>query len=145
MLKVLIAEDSLILADILETFLEMGGYEVCGVAATVSEAVALADLHKPDLAVLDYRMANGEFGSAIRKRLKDKVTMGILYASGDPLDNKLTMEDGEAYIQKPYGLYDILQALSIVRAIKMKKNAYVLPFPANLRILKGPVDERRSA
>ena len=114
MVKVLIAEDSILLADMLEDFLESQGFEVCGIASTVTEAVMLADLHQPDIAIFDYRLANGEFGSQIRPLLKDKLKMRILYASGDPLDKKLNHDDGDAYIQKPYGLYDLIRSIGVV-------------------------------
>ena len=57
MLRVLIAEDDLMIADLAEEILIDAGYEVCGIARTVAEAVALAHKHKPDLAVLDFRLA----------------------------------------------------------------------------------------
>jgi DNA-binding response OmpR family regulator len=59
MLKVLIAEDQLIMAELLEIVLADSGYEVCGIARTVDEAVALGELHKFDLAVLDVQLAKG--------------------------------------------------------------------------------------
>jgi ActR/RegA family two-component response regulator len=55
MLRVLIAEDDLMIADALTT----NGYEVYGVASSVEGAVALGRLHRPDLAVIDMRLANG--------------------------------------------------------------------------------------
>ena len=67
MKKVLIAEDNVLIADMLEDFLVSGGYEVCGIARTVDEAVALADLHKPDLAVLDFRLADGGYGRKLAR------------------------------------------------------------------------------
>jgi len=45
MLKVLIAEDELLIADLLEEALVANGYEVCGIARTVDEAVALEALN----------------------------------------------------------------------------------------------------
>ncbi len=69
MLKVLIAEDELMIADLLEETLIMSGYEVCGIARTVDQAVALAELHKPDLAVLDVRLARGGRGPEIARQL----------------------------------------------------------------------------
>jgi response regulator of citrate/malate metabolism len=65
-LKVLIAEDDLMIADIAEEILIEHGYEVCGIARTVAEAVTLAQQHKPDLAVLDLRLADG--GWALRSQ-----------------------------------------------------------------------------
>lgn len=138
MLKVLIAEDSAMLADCLEDFLNWKGFKVCGIARTVDEAVSLADLHRPDLAVLDFRLANGTFGSEIRPRLEDKLTMGILYVSGDPLKNVLTMLDGEAYIQKPYGLNDIVWALGAIRKIKTGIPADTTLIPKGFHLLGVP-------
>lgn len=137
MLKVLIAEDSILLADMLEDFLKSQGYEVCGIASTVKEAVILADLHRPDIAVLDYRLGNGDYSPQIRPLLKDKVSMGILYVSGDPLNTILTKRDGDAYIQKPYGMYDLIRALDII--VEMKSGHIIASsmFPRGFNILKN--------
>ena len=113
MLKVLIAEDNVMIADMLEDFLVAGGDDVCDVARTVDEAVTSADLHKPDLAVFDFRLADGGFGSQIRPRLKDQSTIGILYASGNGVTNALSSADGEAYIEKPYRMDELPFALSM--------------------------------
>lgn len=138
MLKVLIAEDSALLADCLEDFLTWKGYAVCGVARTVPEAVSLADLLEPDLAILDFRLANGAFGSEIRPLLKDKLTMGILYVSGDPLKNVLTSLDGDAYIQKPYQLQDVVWALGAIRKMKTGGSADSASTPKGFHLLRMP-------
>jgi AmiR/NasT family two-component response regulator len=54
----LIAEEDLIIADTVEDLLVVSGYEVCGIGRTVAESVALAQRHKPDLAVIDVRLAD---------------------------------------------------------------------------------------
>ena len=136
MLKVLIVEDSVMLADLLEDFLVARGYDVCGSARNVAEAVRLADQYRPDLAVVDYRLERGEFGSQIRPLLQDKVTMGILYVSGDPLEEKLTKIDGDAYIQKPYGLSDLCHALEVIRHIK-RSEPFETPLPNGMRLLQN--------
>ena len=123
MLKVLIAEDNVLLADMLEAVLVAEGYEVVGLARTVQQAVELADRHAPDLAVLDFRLAAGGYGSQIRPLLQDKLSMGILYVSGDELNTTLTSADGEGYIQKPYVLEDLVQALRTIREIKLGGSA----------------------
>jgi len=56
-LKILIAEDNLMIADMAQDFLAGSGYEVCGIARTVGEAVTLARHHHPDLALIDLRLA----------------------------------------------------------------------------------------
>lgn len=145
MLKVLIVEDNVLLADMLEDFLVSQGCDVCGLARTVKEAVGLADLHQPDLAVLDFRLAHGEFAPSIRPLLKDKNSMGILYVSGDPLTGYLTKADGDAYIQKPYGMYDLLRALRLVQDIKAKNHISPSVFPKGFHLLKHPFDSGQQA
>lgn len=142
MLKVLIVEDSFILADMLEDFLVSEGYDVCGIAGTVKDAVTLADIHSPDLAVLDFRLAGKEHGSDIRPLLKNKIKMGILYVSGDPLEKVLTHADGDAYIQKPYGMQDLSRSLGIIHAMKTNRVFTALEFPKTLHFFESPVIDR---
>lgn len=135
MLKVLIAEDELMIADLLEESLSVSGYEVCGIARTVDHAVALADLHKPDLAVLDVRLARGDRGPDIARRLSGRGTIGILYATGDDARHStLTLADGSAAITKPYQVEDVARALIIVREI-MTLGTATPPFPQGFRLL----------
>lgn len=145
MLKVLIAEDNVLLADMLEDFLTSESFNVCGLARTVDEAVKLADSHNPDLAVLDFRLADGELSSQIRPLLKNETTMGILYVSGDPLNHKLTKADGDAYIQKPYGMYDLVKALRTVQKLKTGANIPPASFPKGFHLLEYPVAGDRIA
>ena len=82
MLKVLIAEDNLTIADLVQQILVDGGYEVCGVAGTVAEAVALGRRHKPDLAIIDLQLADGGLGFEIPAQLGTLGKLGVRYASG---------------------------------------------------------------
>ena len=135
MLKVLIAEDELLIADVIEDTLVASGYEVCGIARTVDEGIALGELHRPDLAVLDVRLAKGGHGPDIARRLKSKGKIGGLYATGtDPRNSTLTIADGEAWIAKPYRTEDLVRALTIVRELVTGGNARP-PFPPGFRLL----------
>jgi DNA-binding response OmpR family regulator len=93
MLKVLIAEDDLLMADMLADLLVTSGYEVCGIASTVEEGVQLGERHKPDLAVLDLRLEAGRLGSEIAARLTGPSRPGILYATGNSASHGLTKAD----------------------------------------------------
>jgi DNA-binding response OmpR family regulator len=135
MLRVLIAEDELMTADQLEETLIADGYEVCGIARTVDEAVALGELHKPDLAILDVRLARDNRGPEIAKRLNSRGKFGVLYATGtDARNSALTIADGEASIVKPYRNEDVVRALAIVREIVTAGTA-TRPFPPGFRLL----------
>jgi DNA-binding response OmpR family regulator len=135
MLKVLIAEDELLIADVLEEELIASGYDVCGIARTVEQAVALAELHQPDLAVVDVRLANGGRGTEIVQRLNGEAKFGVLYATGDDARiSLLTLADGTAVLAKPYRPADVVRALAVVREITTCGHT-TLPFPAGFRLL----------
>jgi two-component system, response regulator PdtaR len=135
LLKILIAEDELMIADLLEETLVASGYEVVGIARTTDEGVALGELHELDLAVLDVRLAQGGRGPEIARRLHSKGKFGVLYASGDDARiSALTLADGEAAISKPYLVEDVVRALVLVREI-MTTGTATRPFPSGFRLL----------
>ncbi len=135
-LKVMIAEDDLLLADMLEDALTKGGYEVCGIADTVEKAVELGERYKPDLAVLDIRLAKGGSGTDIPARLNRPASMGVLFASGHADQMSLTKTDGDALITKPYRSEDIIRGLEIVEQIILTGDAPG-PYPSGLSVLPG--------
>jgi DNA-binding response OmpR family regulator len=92
--KVMIAEDDIVMADMLADVLAINGYEVCGIARTVDKAVDLCEDHKPDLAILDLRLAHGDVGTEIAARL-ERGNPGILYTTGNVGQmGRLTKADG---------------------------------------------------
>ena len=140
MLKVMIAEDDLMMADMLEDVLVGNGYEVCGIARTVEKGVELAERHKPDLAVLDLRLAEGGIATEIAARLNRPDGLGILYATGNGTQISLTKADGDAWLGKPYRPEDIVRALKIVEQIASTGEASK-PFPKGFRLLNGSSEE----
>lgn len=134
MLKVLIAEDDLIIANLAEEILIEHGYKVCGIARTVAEAVAIGQLHKPDLAILDLRLAEGGLGTEIAAQLNPDCRPGVLYATGDVSRVMLTATDGDACLAKPYRSVDLLRGLEIVAGIIATGTAS-RPFPRGFQIL----------
>jgi DNA-binding response OmpR family regulator len=134
MLKVLIAEDDLMIADMTQETLVESGYEVCGIARTVDEAVALGRRHKPDLAVIDMRLAGGGLGTEIAARLGALGRLGVLYATGNASRVMLTAAEGDACLVKPYRSADLLRGLQIVADIVATGTASP-PFPRGFRVL----------
>ena len=115
-------------------FLVKHGYEVCGIARTVAEAVALGRRHKPDLAVIDMRLADGGLGTEIAAQLGALGRLGILYASGNISHVMLTAADGDACLAKPYRYADLLRSLQIVADIVATGTASP-PFPHGFQVL----------
>jgi CheY-like chemotaxis protein len=135
MLKVMIAEDDLMMADMLEDVLVEGGYKVCGIARTVEKGVELGERYKPDLAVLDLRLAGGGLGTEIASRLNRRGDLGVLYATGNAGHTSLTKADGEACLGKPFRPEDVVRALKIVEEMVATGQASE-PFPNSFYVLE---------
>jgi DNA-binding response OmpR family regulator len=141
-LKVLIAEDDLMIADMIEEALVSHGYEVCGIATTVAEGIALGRQHRPDLAIIDIRLAGGGVGTDIAAQL-DRAHVGILYATGNVSLALRNIADGDACLAKPYRPEDLMRGLEIVARIVTTGIASP-PFPRGFQLLDGAVPIGRS-
>jgi len=137
MLKVLIVEDDLMLADFAEEILVERGYEVSGIARTVADAVALVRHSRPDLVILDLRLADGGFGTEVAAQLGSPGRPGILYVTGNMSQVDLTHAD--ACLAKPYRSADLLRGLEIVTEIVATGKAQP-PFPRGFQLLHPAAD-----
>ena len=132
--KVLIAEDELMIADMIEEILMEHGYEVCGIARTVPEGIALGRLHKPHLAVIDLRLADGGFGTEIAAQLGVYFPIGVLYATGNRAQLASCGADGDACLTKPYRSADLLRGLEIVYELLLTGKAS-RPYPHSFQLM----------
>lgn len=136
MQSVLIAEDDLMIADMLAEVLSDSGFKVCGIARTVKEGIALGLHHKPDLALLDLRLAHGGLGTEIAAELDRSTGLGILYTTGNSRQILLTKEDGDACLDKPFRPSDVVRSLKLVHEFNNTGKA-TAPFPSGFRLLDG--------
>lgn len=134
MLKVLIVEDDLMIAEMTKDFLVGCGYAVCG-ARTADDAVMTALREHPDLLVLDVRLADGGLGTEIPGRLTALGRIGVLYATGNMRQLLQYGALGDACLSKPYSFADLRRSLEIV-AQMVASGVASLPFPRGFQILK---------
>ena len=136
-MKILVAEDDVMLADCLAEFLKDEGHDVCGVAETVADAVTLARAHHPDLAILDMNMRRGERGSDIADQLAasgDLGHTGILYVTGSADQVYQHARFGHALLSKPCSMKALAAAMTIVQDIAITGSSQS-PMPRGLRLL----------
>jgi len=139
-MRVVIVDDDVMLADLLEATLLDQGHEICGIATRVAEAVALVRLHRPDIAILDMKLKGTELGSDIAHQLAeagDLRNIGILYVTGgvDFLHQHAGI--GHACLKKPYSAASLAAALPIVRSI-VRGCAVSSPLPHGMQLLGLP-------
>lgn len=86
MIRVLLADDQIILAEGLRSVLETcEDIEVCGIAANGEEAVALAESTRPDVVLMDIRMPvmNGVVATKKIKELDENIKIIVLTTFDD--------------------------------------------------------------
>jgi CheY-like chemotaxis protein len=134
-MNVLIVEDDLSIADLLQEALELDGYFVIGIARTVEEALDAVSEHDPDYAVVDVHLAGGGLGTEFGARLrKTAAGAGIIYSTGSDDLSCLTLQDGDAIMTKPYRLRDMGRGLKIIDEIA-RYGETRLEYPRNFRLL----------
>ncbi|MFC0340753.1 response regulator [Paracoccus niistensis] len=82
-LRVLIAEDEVLVSMFLADLVEDAGFEVVGVARTAPDAVALAQQHRPDIALMDANLKGGASGIEAAGTMVRDQDIAIIFISGD--------------------------------------------------------------
>lgn len=113
--RILIVEDELLIALDVEWTLQAAGYDVVGTATREDEAVEMALDTRPDLMVVDLRLAGGGCGRRAAERVRAVLDVTLIFASGnlDPATRiRLQALDPVAMLSKPYDGADIVRAIS---------------------------------
>ncbi len=111
--KVLIIEDEALIAANLEMVLEEAGCEVVGWATDAREAEEIARQHRPQVAVVDIQLRNGDDGIELASELqKAGVEVIFVTAQSDPATiARARAVPHRAYVAKPYKAETIIAAL----------------------------------
>lgn len=82
-LRILVVEDDLLIAMDLAMIVEDLGHAVCGQAADAAEAVELAGRLRPDLVLMDVRLAGGTSGVDAAAEILRRHGVRSLFVSGN--------------------------------------------------------------
>ncbi|WP_244919954.1 response regulator [Rhizobium grahamii] len=112
--RILIVEDEYLIALEIEHRLRDAGFEVTGIAVTADEAISMAGSDRPDLAIMDIRLAGRKDGVHAAIELFTKLGVRSIYASAHA-DAK-TRERGSAasplgWLQKPYSAEAVIKLI----------------------------------
>jgi len=111
--RILVAEDeTLIRMDLVEMLVE-AGYEVIAQATNGEEAIALANEHKPDLAILDVQMPVLDGISAAEKIIAIAPVLMLTAFSQRELVDRARDAGVMAYVVKPFTISDLVPAIEI--------------------------------
>jgi len=112
-IRILVAEDeALIRMDLVEMLIE-AGYEVVAEASDGAQAIELAQLHKPDLAILDVKMPILDGISAAEKIIATAPVLMLTAFSQRELVERARDAGVMAYVVKPFSIGDLVPAIEI--------------------------------
>ena len=82
-LRILIVEDEFILALELQMIVQNAGHEVVGMAKTAEAAIAGAERWRPDVALMDLRLADGSLGREAARVILERHGIRSVFLSGN--------------------------------------------------------------
>jgi two-component system, response regulator PdtaR len=115
-LRILIVEDELLIALDLKTIVAGAGHQVVGQARNGPDAIRLVEQQRPDLVLMDIKLAGDMDGVATAKAIYDRWSIRSLFLSA----NSAQYRDGAAsarpfgFLLKPVAPHHLLQALDEV-------------------------------
>lgn len=118
-MKILIVEDELVIAEDLKETLEDLGYEVCGIAVSSKEALALIEEKSPDLALLDIQLKGGKDGIELAAEINanHRLPFIMLTSHADMHTiNRVKEVNPYGYLIKPFNEKEILAGIELAMA-----------------------------
>lgn len=127
----MIVEDEALVAILLRDELQKAGYKVLDLTVRHDDALEVAKAEKPDLAMVNIKLARGDDGILLSKHLK---TMGIpvLLISGQVSRASSSRTVAIGSMPKPYDAAEMVLAVAYLLA--RLKGDYTLPRPDQLEV-----------
>lgn len=113
-LKVLIAEDDLVIAQDIRNTLEENGYSVVSMAATGKDAVKMTESEKPDLILMDINLRGKMNGIDAAEIIQKSNNVPIIFVTGLTDDESFLhayLTKPAAYLTKPFKRVDLLKKI----------------------------------
>jgi CheY-like chemotaxis protein len=112
--RVLVVEDEFFLAVQIEEWLLEGGFDVVDVVHTAEEAIAVAEAERPDLVIMDIRLASDTDGISAALEILNRTGIRCIFATA--FADAATRERGDkarpfAWLRKPVTADGLLGAV----------------------------------
>lgn len=109
-IKILLAEDEVIIAQCLKMDLEINGYEVCKFVARGEEAIETAKEEDPDIVLMDINLLGKMDGIEAAEKIIDHKNIPIIFMSGYNEPNifeRAQKLKPAAYLEKPVEIFKL--------------------------------------
>jgi two-component system cell cycle sensor histidine kinase/response regulator CckA len=115
---VLVVDDEQPVREVLQRILEGDGYRVLDAADGGATLAMLATDQRVDLVIADLAMPVMRGEELVRRIRELRPTMRVLYVTGESdrlFDDRPELQDGEAFLDKPFTTRGLLEAVSLLK------------------------------
>jgi two-component system, response regulator PdtaR len=112
--SILVVEDDALVASYIQEVLEESGFAIAGVASSGPEAMALAGDGRPDLALVDIKLAGPMDGIEVARLMRGRFNVHSIFLSGvcDPETMARAKAAGPlGFLEKPFRPSQVFNAL----------------------------------
>ena len=112
--SILIVEDEALIASYIQEVLEESGFAVAGIASSGPEAISLVSTSKPDLALVDIKLAGPMDGIEVALLLQTRFNVPSIFLSGlcDPETTaRAKAASPLGFLEKPFRPSQVFNAL----------------------------------
>jgi CheY-like chemotaxis protein len=125
-LRLLVVEDEALVAMLIEDALLLHGYDVVGIADTAAAAIDMAERERPDLALCDVKLADGDSGTTIAASLAAR-GIPCLYLSGNCPERGSNNRLIVGCLPKPFHTASIGVAVQAAYEVALGRQPAVMP------------------
>lgn len=113
-MRVLVVEDQALTALAVVLELERAGYQTCGPAYTTAEALALARMHQPNVALVDISLEKPLAGIELADRLHSELGMDVIFITSQVELAREHADSAVGVIGKPFALGDVPESVAAI-------------------------------
>lgn len=132
--NILIVEDEMLIAFDVEATLQDLGHTVVGVAPDLETAMAIADEHEIDLALVDMNLRDGQTGPEIGRQLCRRRKCAVLFVTANPRELGEGVTGAIGVLTKPANPEAVRTAVEY--ALRLRRGDPVPAPPPALRLFQ---------
>ncbi|RYE24901.1 MAG: response regulator transcription factor [Sphingobacteriales bacterium] len=115
-IRVGIVENDFIISETLAALVQKMGHEVAGIAVNEAEGIAMLDIQRPDIALLDINLNKEHGGIEVARHIRSRLNMPFIFVTGNSDKATINMAketNPDAYLLKPFREQDIETSIEI--------------------------------
>lgn len=115
-IRIVIIEDEFVIAEDIQSYLHLSGYEVIGKFDQAEHAIPFILLNKPDILLVDIQLASKMNGIKLVKEVQASLSIPIVYitANSDPVTyEQAKSTKPHAFLIKPFSSANLLAAVDL--------------------------------